>query len=119
MNRHEDQELWDLLGKSPAPQIRGNFADHVLREIRLSSEGKSSFPAWLRWAFAPVAAGVVALLTVNFQPGPSQNQIPASDLALITETAGQLALNDLDDVAHLDDLLQDDENTVWLGTASF
>lgn len=132
MDRNDDKELWDLLGQARQPRSPGSFTDNVLREIRRSevdseqkSGSKSGLSRFWAWIAPPLAAAAAAVVITGMHfsiqaPGPvGSGSISAASLAAIHDAAGQMAAVDLDDVEQIDDYLNDDDNTVWLGTASF
>ena len=77
MERQDDPQLWDLLGRAKAPEPSPFFARNVLRAVRNDSvsSGAAQWP-WLSWrrllpTFSAVAALVVAVMTfqtVHRQP---------------------------------------------------
>ena len=61
MNREDDQQLWDLLGRSAEPRVSPFFARNVLRQIRQEPRSRSWFrPTVLIPAFGAAVAVVVA-----------------------------------------------------------
>lgn len=132
MDRNDDKELWDLLGQARQPQVRGSFADDVLREIRRSevdlqktNESRSGLSRFWTWMTAPLAIGAAAVVIVGVyssvqQPGPIGGGFVSGEaLTVINDAAGQIAAADLDGVENIDDYLREDENSVWLVNASF
>jgi hypothetical protein len=108
MNREDDDKLWDLLGRSPAPKISPFFARNVLREIR-ESEGKSRVGGWLQWLVpaAGVAVAIIAALFLRVQtPAPSSTDPTA-------ETLTFFELQDSELIADLDVLIDSDDSNSW------
>src|SRR5688500_8009986 len=64
MNHDEQDELWELLGKSPEPKASPFFVNKVVHAIRRESKqeaNRPTFGSWLRrWWFMPVTAGACA-----------------------------------------------------------
>ena len=42
MRREDDQELWDLLGKSATPEVSPFFARNVVRQVREQQNERAS-----------------------------------------------------------------------------
>jgi len=108
MKREDDQELWDLLGRSAAPKPSPFFARNVLREIR-RPRGWAAFGEWFHLPrLVPAATGVVLALIATFflrtqtpvAPGDSSQ----SDMVAIVDP------QDYDVIADLDDLLDPDDS---------
>ena len=110
MHRDDDPRLWDLLGKSAAPQASSFFARNVVREIRKQQSARSPLLAWfnLRW-LAP-AAGVAAVLIAGLlavhQP-PVRNLTNTAIVAKADSDDDEVAA-DLDDLVGSDDEADDD-----------
>jgi hypothetical protein len=118
MKREDDEQLWDLLGRSPGPGPSPFFARNVLRRIRQESQ---QTPAWRSWfsprRLVPVSAVMVALAAaVVFTHNPSTRQRAATnDLDPII---AKIDVQDYEVVADLDDLLASDDNNLWDDTSS-
>jgi len=112
MKREDDQELWDLLGKSAAPEVSPFFARNVLREIRAQSDWRNRLAPW----FSPrrlipataVAAAVVAAAIAIQRPAGTSTPAEA-----IPDTVAQLDATDYEVVADLDDLLAQEDDNLW------
>jgi hypothetical protein len=61
--KHEDRELWTLLGRSPRPAAPPFFAGKVMRQIEAGPARTSRLAALLRW-LAPAAVAAVAILAL-------------------------------------------------------
>jgi hypothetical protein len=110
---NERDDLWELLGKRKSPSVSPFFARNVLREIRAQQETRRAPLAWLfrRWRIAVLATAGIVLLAVGigiYKPqSPDQTAQP------------QLASSgDYEVIAHLDELLAYEQNSVWLDTPS-
>jgi hypothetical protein len=117
MKREDDEQLWDLLGRTPGPRPSPFFARNVLRRIRQE-------PRWTGWRswlsprrLVPVSAVALALAAaVVFTHHPSTRQRTASsDLDPII---AKIDVQDYEVVADLDDLLASDDNNLWDDTSS-
>lgn len=109
MNREDDHELWDLLGKSAQPGVSPFFARNVLREVRQQKNWMDHARAWLRpRRFIPAAALaavlVVSALSLHLLPFDTDNP---------PEMVTKIDLQDFDTVVDLDDLLASDDDGIW------
>ena len=111
MERQDDKELWDVLGRLPEPTLSPFFAQNVLRRIR---QGPSHFQRVRNWfgvrkliGASAVATVVIGLALVAHHP--SARTASSSDLDIVAKIDAQ----DYDVVADLDELIAWDENTVW------
>ena len=107
MNRHEDEKLWDLLGRASEPAASPFFARSVLRRIR-EAQGEAASRHWwnLRWLVpaAGVAVVVIAGLALPNQIIKQQR----SDARL--EAVALADVQDSDLIADLDDLMASDDS---------
>jgi hypothetical protein len=118
MKREDDEQLWDLLGRSPGPRPSPFFARNVLRQIRQEPHWTGAWRAWFSARrLVPVSAAVIALAAaVVFTHNPSTRQPTASnDLDPII---AKIDVQDYEVVADLDDLLASDDNNLWDDTSS-
>jgi len=117
MKREDDEELWDLLGKTRRPAISPFFSRNVVRQIRQEQSVVATARRWFGSRrlipAAAVAAAVLATLVSTRTPlgGPGS---PES----LPETVAQLDAQDYEVVADLDDLLAWEEDSVWTDTSS-
>ena len=109
MKRDDDQELWDLLGRTAEPKISPFFARNVLREIRQPGHW-STLRGWFNPRRLIPAAGVAGiLLAVVFL------RLHTSVAPLVSPPSQILANADAQDyeiMADLDDLLASDDNNL-------
>ncbi len=111
MERQDDKELWDILGRLPEPAASPFFARNVLRKIRQEATGFDRARNWFSLRRL-VAASAVAILVVGMAIAthhPVSRTTSANDLDLVAKIDPQ----DYDVVADLDELIAWDENTVW------
>ena len=117
MEREDDQELWDLLGKSSQPTLSPFFARNVVRQVRRGSDWREIALNWLRpRVLIPSAAAVVAVIAavVTLQDSPADPSSSADEVPL---TVAQLNPEDYEVVAALDDLLAfEEEESLWEDT---
>jgi hypothetical protein len=118
MKREDDEQLWDLLGRTPGPRPSPFFARNVLRRIRQEPRWTAGWRSWLSpRRLVPVSAVALALAAaVLFTHHPSTRQRTASsDLDPII---AKIDVQDYEVVADLDDLLASDDNNLWDDTSS-
>ncbi len=117
MEREDDQELWDLLGKSSQPTLSPFFARNIVRQVRQAHAWRETALSWLRpKVLIPSAAAAVALIAALLtlqspanDPQPSVDELPL--------TIAQLNPEDYEVVAALDDLLaSEEEESLWEDT---
>jgi hypothetical protein len=111
MNRADDEQLWDLLGRAKAAKPSPFFARNVLRRVREKSTTKSGWRLWLGWRGLVPATGVaVAVLSaVIFTHQPAVQDESATD----NDPIAKIDPQDYEVVADLDDLLASEENNLW------
>jgi hypothetical protein len=109
MNRDDDQQLWDLLGKTAEPQASPFFARNVLRVIRAEKPSRLPSFNWLALRkLGTVAAGVTALLLAAVVVhGPIK---PKRDSK--SPVVANVELDDSDIAADVDDLVGGDDDNV-------
>jgi hypothetical protein len=109
MKRDDDQELWDLLGRTAEPKISPFFARNVLREIRQPGQW-STLRGWFNPRRLIPAAGVAAALIVGvflrMHTAVAPLTAPSPDLLANAD------VQDYEVIADLDDLLASDDNSL-------
>lgn len=65
MNRDDDQQLWDLLGKAASPKVSGFFSRNVLRHVRQEPVLLRGSSRWLNWKILVPATALAAVLAVS------------------------------------------------------
>ena len=113
MQREDDQQLWDLLGRTAEPKLSPFFARNVLREIR--PEASRRFGRAQDWfslrrlvAASAVAALLIGMAIATHAPRWSQKS-PEREPDVVAKIDPQ----DFDVVADLDELLAWDEDSLW------
>lgn len=116
----EKDALWQLLGKAEKNAVSPLFSRNVLREIRHSKPGVAGVFSLLRkrWQLASACALAAILLGAGvFRLAPHKSPISAvtqnSPSANDVNKAG-----DAEVVAHLDELVAYEENSIWLEDSS-
>jgi hypothetical protein len=110
MQRDDDQQLWDLLESSRAPEASPFFSRNVLRRLREESFGRRAASRWLNWRrllpFSGLVAATAAIIiayTFTFQRPPAgENDVFA-----------KIDAQDYEVVADLDNLLASEDNNLW------
>ena len=117
MKREDDQELWDLLGKTGAPTLSPFFARNVVRQIRQERQRLDWHQAVLGWlrprVLVPSAAFAVAVIlaVVGVKHQNPSASLPADEVPLIV---AQIDPRDYEVVADLDNLLAfEEEESLW------
>jgi hypothetical protein len=111
MERQDDNELWDILGRVSEPTLSPFFARNVLRKIRQDATRFERARNWFSLRRL-VAASAVAIVVVGLAIAthhPVSRTTSANDLDVVAKVDPQ----DYDVVADLDELIAWDENTVW------
>jgi hypothetical protein len=114
MNTEEQDDLWDLLGRSKAPEPSPFFSRNILRAIREEAQEKPGFMLWLRlhWRTVAVSACTVAIAAgIAFKQTTHVQHEPDSVVLL----AQQVSVSpDYQVISNLDELLDSEHNSVWL-----
>lgn len=124
MKVDDNDKLWDLLGKTRQPAVSPFFARNVLRAVRQeqtqghgAQEAPShrTFFSFLRhwtWQLAIVGTCAVAAL-ITISPGTFVRHHHRA--AANTSFARQIVGNpDYEVIKHLDELVADEESSLWL-----
>ena len=105
MNREEDPQLWDLLGRSKGVAPSPFFARNVVRAVRAEIPGRQGLMAWFnlrRLAPAISAAAAVAIAVFTFQVLHHHHSSPHRGLTSAEIQDSEVAA-DLDLLASNDD----------------
>ena len=118
MNRDDDQELWDLLGKSQPQTLSPFFARNVVRQVRQEPNWRERAFGWLplRRAIPALAAAVVICAATFFTL--SNEQPPTVAEEEVPEVVAKLDVEDYEVVADLDTLLALQEDDSWDDTST-
>ena len=112
MQPEDDQQLWDLLGRTAEPKLSPFFARNVLREIRPEASRFGRAQDWFSLrrlvAASAVAIVVIGMAIATYAPGWSHKS-PEREPDVVAKIDPQ----DFDVVADLDELLAWDEDSLW------
>jgi hypothetical protein len=111
MNTEEHDDLWQLLGKAKQPAVSPFFSRNVLREIRATEQdAPRGLFSWFRlhWRPAAVAASILLLFGGNIAKQQHEEHQVLSLAATVSESP------DYQVIAHLDELLDSEQNSLWL-----
>jgi hypothetical protein len=111
MEREDDQELWDLLGRGAEPKLSPFFARNLARRVRQVG-GRSEWTlAWVSLRRL-VAASAVAIVMVGMVIA-THRLVPQKPLESKSDVVAKIDPQDYDVVADLDELIAVDENNLW------
>ena len=112
MQPEDDQQLWELLGRTAEPKLSPFFARNVLREIRQEASpfgrGQNWFSLRRLVAASGVAVVLIAMAIATHAPSWSQ-KYSEREPGVVAKIDPQ----DFDVVADLDELLALDEDSLW------
>lgn len=124
MNADDNDKLWQVLGKARQPAVSPFFARNVLRAIRLESQEQGAltsrsflsqaFKSLHRWTWQLAIAGtcvVAALITVVPSLFVRHHQSAPVEATLAPQIVGN---PDYEVIKHLDELVADEESSLWL-----
>jgi len=111
MNREDDQQLWDLLGRANAPEASPFFARNVLRSIRQQPSWHERIVRLLPARRLVPAAGLAALAIAGALFLNNQGTRP--DVVEVDEDIIAVDEQDYDVIADLDNLLAMEESSLW------
>jgi len=111
MERKDDQELWDLLGRTAEPRLSPFFARNVARKIRQEASRLERMRNWLssRRLTAATAVAIVVIGMAVAMRHPVPQTAPESEPDIVAKIDPQ----DYDVVADLDALVAWDETSLW------
>jgi anti-sigma-K factor RskA len=112
MDREDDKELWDILGRIPEAKLSPFFARDVVRTIRQKAPGFERMRSWFSWRrLAAASAVVVVVIGMAIATHHPVSQTPAA--VNDSDVVAKIDPQDYDVVADLDELIAWDENSVW------
>jgi hypothetical protein len=111
MKREDDQDLWDLLGRTAEPKLSPFFARNVLRQVRQEPGGFQRARKWLnlRRLIPASALAIVVVGVAVTTHHPVSQKSPEGEPDVVARIDPQ----DYEVVADLDELLAVDENSLW------
>lgn len=111
MQREDDQELWDLLGKAGTPALSPFFARNVVRQVRQERQSRVDLFAFLRpKILVPAAAFALAATFAGITLQRSMNDRAPDN---VPETLAAIDPQDFEVVADLDDLIAMEDENLW------
>jgi hypothetical protein len=114
MQPEDDQQLWDLLGRTVEPKLSPFFARNVLRKIRHEPSRFGRAQNWFSLrrlaAASAVAAVVIGMAIATHLPKWSQQSSEGEP-----DVVAKIDPQDFEVVADLDELLAWDEDSLWNG----
>jgi hypothetical protein len=112
MDREDDKELWDVLGRVPEPTLSPFFSRNVVRSVRQEATRFDRMRSWFslrRLAAASAVVIVVIGVAIATHHPVSQTKAAYDPDVVVAKIDPQ----DYDVVADLDELIAWDENSVW------
>jgi len=111
MDREDDKQLWDILGRVPEPRLSPFFARNVVRSVRQEATRFERMRGWFSLrrlaAASAVVVLVVGLAVITHHPVSQMSATNDSDVV------AKINPQDYDVVADLDELSAWDDNSVW------
>jgi anti-sigma-K factor RskA len=111
MDREDDKQLWDVLGRIPEPKLSPFFARNVVRSVRQEPTHVERMRGWLSWRRLAAASAVVVL--VIGMALATHRPVSQTPTANDSDVVAKIDPQDYDAVADLDELIAWDENSVW------
>jgi hypothetical protein len=111
MKTEEQDDLWQLLGRSKAPAASPFFSRNVLRAIREEQQEKPGIFFWLRSHWQVAAMSACAMVVAGGFAFVPQAVRPDPVLVLAQEVSGS---PDYQVISNLDELLDTERNSIWL-----
>ena len=111
----EHDDLWRLLGKAREPRVSPFFARNVVRSIREESAPAAGWWTWLRarWQVAAIGVAAVAVVCAVSLERAAQPD-PVFVLASRVSASPDLLV-----ISQLDELLDSEQNSVWLDASPY
>ena len=111
MDRKDDKELWDILGRASAPALSPFFARNVVRSVRQEATRFDRIRSWFSWRrLAAASAVVIAVIGMAIATHHPVSQTKTTN---DPDVVAKIDPQDYDVVADLDELIAWDENSVW------
>jgi hypothetical protein len=111
MDRDDDKELWDILGRVREPMLSPFFARNVVRNVRQEATRFERMRSWFSWRrLAAASAVVIVVIGMAVATHHPVSQTPAVNNS---DVVAKIDPQDYDVVADLDELIAWDENSVW------
>jgi hypothetical protein len=111
MERQDDKELWEILGRVPEPTLSPFFARNVLRKIRRETTPLERARNWFSLRRL-VAASAVAVIVIGMAIA-THHTVPQTASPNDMDVVAKIDPQDYDVVVDLDELIAWDENSAW------
>lgn len=111
MDREDDKQLWDILGRVPEPTLSPFFARNVVRSVRQEATRFGRIREWFSWRRLAAASAVVVL--VIGMAVATHHPVSQTTATNDSDAVAKIDPRDYDVVADLDELIAWDENSVW------
>ena len=111
MDREDDKELWDILGRVPEPTLSPFFARNVVRSVREDATRFGWMRSWFNW-WRLAAASAVVIVVVGIAVA-THHPVSQTTAANDSDVVAKIDPQDYDVVVDLDELIAWDENSVW------
>ncbi|SRR6266498_3901655 len=111
MDREDDKELWDILGRVPESALSPFFARNVARSVRQEATRFDRLRGWFSWRRLAAASAVV--IVVIGMAIATHHPVSQTKAANGPDVVAKIDPQDYDAVADLDELIAWDENSVW------
>ena len=125
MNKFDDNfdgrdDLWQLLGKAKTKAVSPLFSRNVLRAVRQSRAETAGIFSWWkkRWVLASACTLAAVLLSLNASRMLDQVKVHSALAPAAVQASDASKPDDPVVIAHLDELVAYDENSVWLEDSS-
>lgn len=123
MKPDDNDKLWELLGNARPSAVSPFFSRNILRSIRQEENARPPLLHRLtrplrRWAWQFAVAAIAAIAAiVTVAPTAFVRHHHAAEVQ--ARLAGQIVGNpDYDVITHLDELVADEESSLWLDDSS-
>lgn len=116
-NLDDRDDLWDLLGHARQPEVSPFFARNVVREARALGREPSGWVEWIfrSWQVRTAAMCALAItLGASIYGGHTARGPVSEDAQLMTMAKKVSASPDYQVIGELDELLDSEQNSVWL-----
>ena len=111
MDRKDDKELWDILGRVPDHTLSPFFARNVVRSVRQEATSFDRMRNWFSWRRLAAASAVV--IAVTGMAIGTHHPVSETKTTNDPDVVAKIDPQDYDVVADLDELIAWDENSVW------
>jgi hypothetical protein len=111
MKREDDQELWDLLGRTAEPELSPFFARSIARQVRQDGNRSERLQKWISLRrLIPASAVAIALVVATIA---THHPVSQKSSESEPDVVAKIDPQDYEVVADLDDLLAVDEGSLW------